>query len=204
MIGYASRTGTKRNLSALRKAGWGLMVSAKGVLRSEGFSYCLDNGAWWSFANKQPFDETAFLKAYELMAVGANFVVLPDIVAGGVVSLDFSLGWRHRLGRPTCLQLLAVQDGMDESLVAPLVGPELGIFVGGTTEWKERMMALWGTLAKMRNAYLHVGRVNSARRVALAAAAGADSFDGSSVSRFAVTLPVLNFARCQPDLFRPI
>lgn len=31
-------------------------------------------------------------------------------------------------------------------------------------------------------------------------AAGADSFDGSSASRFATTLPLLDAARRQPDL----
>lgn len=45
MIGYASRTGTRRNLDALRAAGWRLMVSARGALRTEGFPYALDNGA---------------------------------------------------------------------------------------------------------------------------------------------------------------
>lgn len=42
---YASRTGTKRNLAALRAAGWGLFVSAAGVHRSEGFRFIIDNGA---------------------------------------------------------------------------------------------------------------------------------------------------------------
>lgn len=36
MIGYASRTGTRRNLAALREADWRLLVSARGVLRIVG------------------------------------------------------------------------------------------------------------------------------------------------------------------------
>ena len=39
MIGYASRTGTKRNLDALRAAGWRLLISATGVHRDEGFPF---------------------------------------------------------------------------------------------------------------------------------------------------------------------
>lgn len=198
-MAYASRTGTRRNLAALRRAGWRIMVSAKGVLRNEGMPYSLDNGAWWAFANKQPFDEQAFLRAYDLLADGADFVVLPDIVAGGMRSLDFSLGWRERLPR-VCPQLLAVQDGMEPEDIAPLVGRELGIFVGGSTEWKLARLADWGALAKQTGAYLHVGRVNSVRRIALCAAARADSFDGSSVSRYAVTLPKLDCARMQLDM----
>jgi hypothetical protein len=200
VIAYASRTGTRRNLKALREAGWRIMVSAKGVLRTEGFPYCLDNGAWWAFVNGQPFDEVAFLRAYEMLAAGADFVVLPDVVAGGLPSLDFSLSWRERLGKPVCPQLLAVQDGMEPHDVTAIVGPHLGIFVGGSTEWKEARVSDWGELARKVSAYMHVGRANSARRIALCAAAGADSFDGSSASRYAVTLPKLDLARRQLEL----
>jgi hypothetical protein len=174
------------------------MVSAKGILRTEGFKrYCLDNGAWSAFVAKEPFDEAAFLKAYAL-APGADFVVLPDIVAGGLRSLDFSLDWRDRLER-VCLQLLAVQDGMETGDVRQFVGPDLGIFVGGTTEWKEATMAGWGKLGRECGAYMHVGRVNTIRRFNLCRAVGADSVDGSSASRYAVTLPKLENARQQLD-----
>lgn len=202
MIGYASRTGTRRNLAALRAAGWRLMVSAKGVVRTEGFRYALDNGAWWAFSNGQPFDEAAFLRAYAALGRGADFVVLPDVVAGGEASLAFSLAWRERLGPPVCRQMLAVQDGMSTDQVRGLVGPGLGIFVGGTTEWKVQTLAAWGGIARETGASLHVGRVNSAKRIALCHAGGADSFDGSSASRFAVSLPLLDNALRQPDLLR--
>jgi hypothetical protein len=65
MVGYASRTGTRRNLAALRDAHWRLLVSAKGELRTEGIRYALDNGAWSAFVQQQPFDEEAFLVALE-------------------------------------------------------------------------------------------------------------------------------------------
>lgn len=158
-------------------------------------------GAWHSYCAKQPFDEAAFLTAYAKFGRTADFVVLPDIVAGGMSSLKFSLEWQTHLGIPLGLQLLAVQDGMSPGAIAPLLGPGLGIFIGGTTEWKESSMLDWGICARERGAYLHVGRVNSIRRINLCAAAGAHSFDGSSVSRFAVTLPKLENARQQKDLF---
>lgn len=202
MIGYASSTGTKRNLAALRAAGWRLMVSAKGRPQHQGFAYALDNGAWWAFQNGQPFDEQAFLRAYDRFAEGADFVVLPDVVAGGEASLAFSLEWRHRLGRPPCPLMLAVQDGMPTYEIAPHIGPDCGIFVGGSTEWKISSMPSWGILAEVYRAKMHVGRVNTARRIAMCHAAGADSFDGSSASRFAKTLPLLDNALRQPDLLR--
>ena len=201
MIAYAARTGTRRNLEALRRQGWRLMISAKGCHRNEGFPYALDNGAWHSFCRQLPFDRAAFLTAYHKLGPGADFVVLPDIVAGGECSLAFSLNWRSQLGAPLCSQLLAVQDGMDADEVAPLVGAELGIFVGGTTEWKLATLPTWATLARARRAYLHIGRVNTVRRIALCAAAGADSFDGSSASRYVVNLPRLDNSRRQSDLF---
>jgi hypothetical protein len=201
MIAYASRTGTRRNLEALRRAGWRLMVSAKGVLRHEGFRYALDNGAWHAFANRLPFDEKAFLAAFDKLGKGADFVVLPDIVTGAERSLAFSMKWAHELDQ-SCPQVLAVQDGMSAEMIAPLVGPMRGIFVGGSDEFKEKTLPIWGELARCRQAYLHVGRVNTRRRIFLCEAAGADSFDGSGPSRFLNELGYLDDARKQRDLFQ--
>lgn len=195
MMAYASRTGTRRTLAALRAAGWGLMVSAKGSLRTEGFPrWCLDNGAWSSHQQAQPFDEAAFLRAYEKIAPGADFCVLPDIVEGGLHSLEFSLLWRERLGTPFCPLLLAVQDGMCVADVERLIGNQLGIFIGGSTRFKEDTLPMWSALAHERGAHLHVGRVNSARRIALCHMANVDSIDGTSVSRFVNTLPRMDNA----------
>jgi hypothetical protein len=63
-------------------------------------------------------------------------------------------------------------------------------------------MRAWGMLAREHSAYLHIGRVNTARRIRLCADAGADSFDGTSVSRYATTLELLDSARRQTHLFR--
>lgn len=204
MIGYASRTGTRRNLDALRRAGWRLMVSAKGPLRPERFRYALDNGAWTAFQQGEAFDVPAFEKAVTLLGSAADWIVLPDIVAGGLASLRFSLDWLDALRNRPYLHgaqyLLAVQNGMEPQHIAPLVGPEIGIFVGGDTPWKLATMATWARLAHERGAICHIGRVNTVRRIRLCAAAGADSFDGSGVSRFASALPPLDLARRQPDI----
>ncbi|SCW50087.1 hypothetical protein SAMN02927924_00970 [Sphingobium faniae] len=204
MIGYASRTGTRRNLDALRRAGWRLMVSAKGPLRTESFRYALDNGAWTAFQRGETFDAPAFDKAVTLLGPKADWIVLPDIVAGGLTSLRFSLDWLGALRNRPALRgaryLLAVQNGMEPRDIAALVGPETGIFVGGDTSWKLATMAMWARLAHEHGAICHVGRVNTVRRIRLCAAAGADSFDGSGVSRFASALPPLDLARRQPDI----
>lgn len=203
MIAYASRTGTKRNLNALRAAGWRLMVSARGVLRTEGFPYALDNGAWTAFQRNEAFDVPAFEKAVKLLGAAADFIVLPDIVMGGTASFEMSIEWLRKLRRRVALRsavfLIAVQNGM-ENMAARIkrwLGPKVGLFVGGDTEWKETTLAIWARMARARKAICHVGRVNTQRRIRLCEDAGVHSFDGSSASRFEVTLRPLELARQQ-------
>ena len=204
MTAYASRTGTRRNLDALRRAGWRLMVSARGVLRTEGFRFALDNGAWTSFQRGEPFDEPAFERAVSLLGADADWIVVPDIVMGGMASLKFSRMWlarlRNRRSLSTATFMIAVQNGIGHGYVRDIIGPQVGIFVGGDTEWKLATMTEWTRLAHSRGAICHVGRVNSARRIRLCAAAGVDSFDGSGPSRFATALPPLDLARRQADI----
>lgn len=200
MIAYASRTGTRRNLAALREAGWRILVSARGVLRNEGFRYALDNGAWTAFTQGEPFDVAAFEKALDLMGAEADWVASPDIVGGGMRSLELSESWLPRL-IDARLVLIPVQDGLTASDVRPLLGNRVGIFLGGSTEWKLATMREWGELAREVGCYYHVARVNTRRRIEMCSEAGATSFDGSSASRFAASLPRLERARCQPSLF---
>jgi len=198
---YASRTGTRRNLAAMRAVDWRLILSPAGVLRTEGMKFSLDNGAWSCFQQGRAFDDRAFMLAVEKVGEEADWIVLPDIVMGGKRSLDLSLAWLERLrGLPTPV-LIAVQNGVHPDDVRSFLSPSVGIFVGGDTGWKEGTAIEWGTVARKRNCYLHVGRVNSARRIAICAAAGANSYDGSSASRFACTVPQLDKATRQPDLF---
>src|SRR6185369_2503931 len=165
MVAYAARTGTRANLDALKTAGWRLMVSARGVLRSEGFHYALDNGAWTAYQRGEAFDERAFLVAVDKLGADADWIVIPDIVAGGLDSLRFSLSWLSRLQDVGVPLLLAVQNGIEPREVGGLVSPGLGIFVGGDTAWKEGTMSVWGDLAVERGCHLHIGRVNTVRRI---------------------------------------
>jgi len=216
MKAYASRTGTKRNLAALRAAGWRLIVSARGCLRSEGFRYALDNGAWTAWqeflAGKRPsplLDLRAFRIAVDKMGAGADWIALPDIVMGGERSLKLSLKWLKKLRRRKALAgvkfMLVVQNGMDAGpmleRIKAIVCPRVGVFVGGDTDWKLATMAFWADLAHARGAECHVGRVNTARRIRACELADADSFDGTSATRYAETLPMLDAARRAADLF---
>lgn len=203
MIGYASRTGTRRNLAALRGAGWRILVTPSRPKPPAGFRYGCDNGAWTAHQQGTEFDTGAFLRLVDRCGMDADFVVLPDIVAGGMESLALSTSWIPRL--PGMRLLLPVQDGMHVGEVVKLlaVHPAVGIFLGGSTEYKLREMQRWGAIAATMERWYHVGRVNTARRVRLCAEAGATSFDGTSVTMFASTLPLLDAARRQPSLLAP-
>lgn len=205
MICYASRTGTRRNLDALRSHGWGLLVSRAGVWRTEGFArICGDNGAWSDFRAGRNFDEDAyerFLDWLGVQPVAPDWLVLPDIVAGGLKSLALSMRYINRCRSVAPLVLIAVQDGMTFADLAPVVGPQVGIFLGGSTEWKLSNMLAWGEFCRERALHYHVARVNSVKRMFLAIAADADSIDGSSASRYAVTLPKLANAARHQDFF---
>ena len=159
--------------------------------RTEGFRYALDNGAWTAFQKGQAFNEAKFERAFAKLGAGADFVVAPDIVAGGVASLRVTERWLPKLGAAR-LVLVPAQNGMVADDVRPLLGPRVGIFLGGDTEWKLATMRAWGELARDVGCYYHVGRVNSRRRIRMCHEAGADSFDGTSVTKYHVTLPALD------------
>jgi hypothetical protein len=200
MISYASRTGTRRNLEALRGAGWRLLVTPSCV-RTEGFRHALDNGAWSSFCQKTAWDDAAFKKALTKVGGSSDFVVVPDIVQGGLASLDLSLKWLPSVLSETRLALIAVQDGMLPSDIEPFLGDNVGIFVGGSTDWKLNSLPGWARLARKHSSYIHVGRVNSAKRISVCLMHSVNSIDGTSASRFSKTIPLLDGALRQRSLF---
>lgn len=204
MIAYASNTGTKRNLQALRDHGWRILLTPDNPTPREGLRFGIDNGAWKAYQQKTPFDEMAFGRLVERLGCAADFVVLPDIVAGGIASLDFSVSWLPRLRGIKSL-LLPIQDGMTAAEVGMVLRQhvQVGLFLGGSTEYKLRSMYGWGMVAAAWRRHYHVGRVNTLRRIRLCAEAGATSFDGTSATMFSKNLPMLDSGRRQPSLLTP-
>lgn len=193
---YASRTGTKRNLAALDAAGWGLLVSAYGVHRDEGFAdIMLDNGAWSAYKSGKPWDASRFEALLAKFGDTSSQTVLPDIVMGGRASLELSLSW---LDKVSGYVLIAAQDGMDHEFLRPHVGGRVGIAVGGSTLWKWETLSYWCELGRSSSCRVHVLRANSAQTAAWAKSCGAYSFDGSGPSRFEKHLYQVEVGRRAP------
>lgn len=207
MILYATRTGTLRNLELMRRGRWGILLNPFTDLSPlpDGFDLkAYDNGAWRSHMRGEPFDVPAFEKGLKRIGAECEWVVAPDIVAGGLESLRFSTDWLPHLVKVSRLVLVPLQDGMKPRDIVALVriyGRRIGLFLGGSTEWKLATMRAWGRLARRLGLYYHIGRVNTARRLHLASWAEAHSVDGTSASRFAETIPMLTSAARQRDLF---
>lgn len=168
--------------------GLGLLFSPTyGILPRpcEDWQFVLDNGAYSAYSNNIPWEEERFY-SYVKRLVDNNltpmFVVLPDIVAGGIQSLNRSVTHIPRLPE-AWEKYLPVQDGMVDEDVIPILEQVDGIFVGGTVVWKWRTAERWCHLAHTFGLKCHIGRVNSERQLLSAKNVGADSVDGSSASR---------------------
>jgi hypothetical protein len=152
--------------------------------------WAMDNGC---FAG---FDEGAFVRMLERFSglggraqgngcdgstpTGCLFVVAPDVVADAAATLKRWPFWSQLirgLGYPVAF---VAQDGQT---VDALPTDLDAVFIGGSTAFKEGPIA--GTLcayAKARGLWVHMGRVNSKRRLKIAQAFGVDSYDGTGVN----------------------
>lgn len=142
--------------------------------------WAMDNGAY------SGFEPDAFMRMLEKFygRVGCRFVSCPDVVGDAYATLTRWPFWSHVIRGAGFVPALVLQDGM---LAAEVPWKEVGaVFVGGFMPWKfsEQAQELVA-YAKARGLWVHVGRVNSQRRIFEATRMGADSFDGGQYSRFA-------------------
>lgn len=139
--------------------------------------WAFDNGAYKDFTAERPFQEQKYLKALGKGVETADFVAVPDIVTGGLTSLEYSLSWVPRLkGLPL---YLVVQDGMEPKDVLPHTQHFRGFFVGGSLPWKLATSKAWIDTAHSLGLKCHVGRVGTGPRVRIMRKLGADSIDSA-------------------------
>ena len=166
----------------LEEHGWGRMFakdrSIEPLYPFEKWGF--DNGAFEAWKSGQPFPEAVFLKRLDAaLKVNSDPVVavVPDKVAKGIESLEFSLRWREKL--PNFWPwYLAVQDGMTHDAVLKVTHIFNGIFLGGTDKFKLEAYG-WCRLAHFCDKPFHYGRAGTLRKVRHAWNIGADSLDST-------------------------
>lgn len=142
--------------------------------------WAMDNGAYSGF---QPDLFVRMLERFHGMG-GCRFVACPDVVGDAYATLELWPFWSRVIRGVGFVPALVLQDGM---LASEAPWKQAGaVFVGGSTEWKISQQAReLCAYAKARGLWVHVGRVNSKKRIYEAARMGADSFDGGQYSMFA-------------------
>jgi hypothetical protein len=198
---FTTATGTRSTLEALDAAGWGMLITPDSYrparvefALSRGMPLALDNGAFAAWSRGEDWEKTqreGFEKRAEELGGLVSWIVAPDIVAGGARSLELSEAWIPWLLERTPLVMLPVQDGMTPEDVAPVIAehhPRVGIFLGGSTEWKWDTADEWGQLADAWGVPYHVARVNSLSAIQRAGSVGASSWDGTGPVQFPSSL----------------
>jgi hypothetical protein len=137
-----------------------------------GATWALDNGCFsdrWSSAR--------WLRTLDRLAgkPGCLFAVVPDVVGCHRETLHLWNHWWSAPMRRGYRVAFVAQDGCDFLPVGPRA-----LFIGGTTDWKlSRYAQRAARAAKDLGWWVHMGRVNSLRRLRLAADMGCDSVDGT-------------------------
>lgn len=186
MLIYTGDTGDPKKKDKITNLNMGIMISSSNATNIHKFQksvpVALDNGAFSAWLKGYGFDEYLFLKTLSrCMKAGLslNFIVCPDIVAGGIASVEFSEMWRVRLAGHKLY--FAVQDGMDE-LDVPIKNYS-GVFVGGTMDFKLKTGHRWVEFAHDNGLPCHIGRCGTMKNLQWAKSIGADSCDSTSFVR---------------------
>jgi len=149
-----------------------------------GQPWAADNGSFSSF------DPDAFVRMLDRWRVCREqclFVALPDVVGDWRRTLKLYHRWFVTVSKRIYPTALVAQDGLERRLGNVPWGMLDAIFIGGSTSWKLGPARLVAAEAKRRGKWLHVGRVNSRRRLRYCIEIGADSVDGSGMSRYPET-----------------
>lgn len=138
--------------------------------------FAADNGC---FAQGESYSDDKFLEwLNSLDREACLFATAPDVVADAVGTRKRAYPMLPKIRKLGFKAAFVVQDG---ETADQILWDELdAIFVGGSTDWKLSQAA--GDIvaeAKRQGKWVHMGRVNSFKRMRLAAAIGCDSVDGT-------------------------
>jgi hypothetical protein len=157
-------------------------------------TWAADNGR---FSAPEDYTDRKYLKWLERRnAATCLFATAPDVLADHAATVEMSRPLFPSLRKLGYMAAFVAQDGWSET-TTPWDEFDV-LFIGGTTRFKLSLGGEAIRAARCRNKHVHMGRVNSFRRLRLAAAAGCHSADGT----FLKFGPDINQARLQRWLDR--
>ena len=166
--------------------------------------YACDNGVYGAFQKGKVWDDQmhhAFLGMLNKIPADNPplWVLLPDAVADWPRTVELAAMYLPLVRQRRLPVAIALQDGCNFEEVMGFA-PDW-VFVAGSTEWKEANILTACRFFHARGIKVHVGRVNTRRRLMLCQSAGADSADGTTLNKFLnATLPLIANTLRQPCL----
>jgi hypothetical protein len=162
-----------------------------------GVESAISIGLPWAADNScfKGLDANSFRKMIAKIAGAPRclFLCVPDVVADSATTLDRFHKWKGEVASTALPVAFVGQDGI-ETRAIPWNEFDAW-FIGGSTRFKlSQASADLAAEAKRRGKHVHMGRVNSPRRLRAAYQMGCDSVDGSSMSRFG-DVHIARFAR---------
>lgn len=171
-------SGNRYHLRRMKEEGIGRVLSGQFYSLRSDEPWLFDNGAWGAFVKGVDFPDDLYRRRLDRLCEFPDpyLSVCPDIVMGGMASLDFSMRWMEILRRDHPISwYLAVQDGMYFDAVESVKNDFDGIFIGGSTVFKSTI-PIWQTLGLP----IHYGRCGTRRKLSGAMAMQVNSLDSSS------------------------
>jgi hypothetical protein len=167
-----------------------------------GQPWAADNGR---FSAPENYTDEGYLAWLATMpAESCLFATAPDVVGDAAATLAMSAPMLSRIRAAGYRVAFVGQDGQ-EDLPVPWDDFD-ALFIGGTTAWKLGPGAeALAREAKRRGKWVHMGRVNSLRRMRYAESIGCDSADGT-VLKHDPTRPVATWGprvASERSLWRP-
>lgn len=135
----------------------------------------LDNDAFTAWRDKKPWDEAAWLKMLNFVAMtGAKpmWAAVPDVVTNRHETLESWKRHKDEILKRGWSAAFCVQDGMTPDDVPDQAAV---VFVGGSDEWKLRNLPMWTSNFPR----VHCARINAVEVIEKCEQLGCESVDGT-------------------------
>jgi hypothetical protein len=169
----------------------------------EGQVWAGDNGRYASPHEYSDEKYLAWLTKMEPHRERCLFVTAPDVWGDAVATMALSLPMLPVIRSAGWPVALVAQDGLENQHV-PWEDFD-ALFIGGSDRWRhsDGLRALVAE-ARRRGKWVHMGRVNSLRRMQYAESIGCDSADGTKLKYQTVDVAAWGaHVRANPSIWRP-